>query len=360
MTDRRKNGTTAAPAAPYRKLEIGLWTDQRFARLSRPQPNAQSLWVYLLAGPRTMNIPGIVVAREAVIADDLRWPVEGFREAFREVMQEGMAEADWDAGVVVLSKAFFDGRGQPRSVHRPQSINVVIGWAKRWDEIPECQLKDRFYWSIRAFLKAFGEDYEEAFAKACPKPSPIQEQEKEQERDAPLALALSPAPGAPGAAGGAFRLGESVGEGEAPEKARKPTARAKRPRGARRAQAAKPAEKAKPSDHVRARDRWHELYRARYGRSPTWTGEQGAMLKRLLDLHGCDQVVASAERLMTSPPAWMNDAERGAFDFGFLVRHFDKLAVPAGPVQTEAERERQDEYRRLLEQGPIFDERVSR
>lgn len=170
------------PSVAYRKVEMSLWSDAKFMRLSKPQPNAQTLWQYLITGPRSMNIPGIVVAREAVMADDLRWPLEGFREAFAEVIREGMVEADRDAGVVVLKRALFDGAGRPRSVNRPQSINVVLGWAKRWNDIPECNLKESFYWELAAFLEAIGEAYADAFQKACPKPSRIQEQEQKQEQ----------------------------------------------------------------------------------------------------------------------------------------------------------------------------------
>jgi hypothetical protein len=181
--------------ARYRKIDIRMWGDREVLRLSRPQPNGQSLWVYLLAGPATGIIPGAYRLREGGLADELGWTVEGFREAFAEVSGEAfrhgfrhgaekpLAKADWAAGMVWVPKAI---KHNP-----PQSIHVVSSWKVAWDELPECDLKLEAYQGLRAYLEGMSKGFVKAFDEAIPKPSwkpsrkalAIQEQEQDQEQD---------------------------------------------------------------------------------------------------------------------------------------------------------------------------------
>src|SRR4051812_18923898 len=91
--------------ARYRKIDTCMWGDSKFRDLSAPQPNGQSLWIYLLTGPHTTNIPGLSCAGEAHLAEALGWSVEAFREAFLEVSSKGLAKADWKARVVWIPNA---------------------------------------------------------------------------------------------------------------------------------------------------------------------------------------------------------------------------------------------------------------
>ncbi len=152
----------------YRRVEVGTRSDRRFRELSRPPPNGQDLWLYLLCGQRTTIFPGLIVATEAVIADDFGWPLDAelfgseaarhgprsLREAWREVEDRGMARADWISGVIVLPKALIDGAGNPRETARPTSPNALRGWAKAWPEIPECGLKDWYLQELGRFVVA--------------------------------------------------------------------------------------------------------------------------------------------------------------------------------------------------------------
>jgi len=152
--------------------------------LSRPQPNAQFLWLYLLTGPRTTVIPGVIVAKLPVLAAELEWPMKGFLEAFQEVLDQGMVQAD-PAGLIWLPNAL---RHNP-----PESPNVVTSWGKAWPEIPECALHCRVFLGIKAFLEGFGEGWQKAFREAFTKPSLNQEQEQEQEQERDL-VGLAPDP----------------------------------------------------------------------------------------------------------------------------------------------------------------------
>ena len=167
----------------YRKIDVKMYGDEKFCALTAAPPNAQTLWVYLLTGPHTTNLPGLCVSGEAAMSEALGWPLEAFREAFREASLKGMVRADWKARVLWLPNAV--------KYNRPESPNVIIGWRKSWDEIPECELKQIALSSIRdevcrmsrKFVEAFRKAFPEAFHKAFREGSPNQEQEQEQEQE---------------------------------------------------------------------------------------------------------------------------------------------------------------------------------
>lgn len=163
--------------ARYSKVARRMWNDEGFQELSAPPPNAQTLWVRLLTGPELTSIPGLFPAREVALADALGWPLEGFREAFREVFLKGWAKADWRAGLVWIPKA-------PR-YNAPESPNVIRGWRSIWAELPECNLKREALQGLRAFAEALPEGFQkafrEAFGEAFAKGMPNQEQEQEQD-----------------------------------------------------------------------------------------------------------------------------------------------------------------------------------
>lgn len=179
--------------ARYRKVEVKTWSDGKFRELSPIPPCGQGLWLWFLTGTRTTNIPGVVIGTESVMAAELRWPLEAFREAFREASDKGMAKGNLEAGVVWLPNATRPGDKR----NKPESPNVIKSWRDTWDEIPECSLKLEIWQQLKAFAEAFGKGFAEAYGEACRKPSskalPNQEQEQKQEqkceRGAPSAQA---------------------------------------------------------------------------------------------------------------------------------------------------------------------------
>ncbi len=165
----------------YRTISIKMWGDDRFSRLSQPQPNAQTLWFYLLTGPHTSIIPGAFVAGEAGLAEALKWPLKAFRKAFGEILAEGLVEFDPNTRLIFIPKAIRH--------NAPQSPNVVISWRKAFDDLPDCRLKQRIFAVFEVeltalgkgegFVKAFGEAFTHTFANT----EQYQEQYQEQEHD---------------------------------------------------------------------------------------------------------------------------------------------------------------------------------
>jgi DNA-binding XRE family transcriptional regulator len=162
----------------YRTIDVRIWGDERFCNLTPLQPSGQALFLYLLTNPNVTVIPGLYRAGAAAIAEELGWNLEGFNEAFGEVLNQGLAEADLKARLIFIPNAI--------KYNKPQSPNVVKSWASHWDELPECDLKTHAYKELKAFLEGLGKAFGEAFDKAIVKPSRKtmlnQEQEQEQEK----------------------------------------------------------------------------------------------------------------------------------------------------------------------------------
>lgn len=158
-------------SARYSNVERRTWNDPRFRRKLTPiPPCGQGLWLYLMTTPALGVLPGLILMGEAAMAEHLEWSLEAFREAFAEVLREGMAEADWGARIVILPKAI--------TRRRPQSPNVIRSWRAQWLEVPDdSPLKRSYYRRLKAFIEALPKGFQEAFAEAIP------ESESESESD---------------------------------------------------------------------------------------------------------------------------------------------------------------------------------
>jgi hypothetical protein len=154
----------------WRPFYLRTWSDRRVTALSRPTPNAQTLLMWLFVGKQTGQIPGLFEIGERAFAEMLGWPLhggetlleplperlpKGFREAFREVSEQGWVKADWNARLVYVPSAIR----KPK----PANPNVVRGWRKAWRSLPECDLKDEAARDFKLFLEGLGEGFAKAF-----------------------------------------------------------------------------------------------------------------------------------------------------------------------------------------------------
>ena len=143
-------------AMRYRMLDVRIWCDEKFRLLTPLKPSGQALFLYLLSNPHTTSIPGLYRAGAAAMAEELGWPLAGFRRTLKEVMAQGLVKADLKARVIFISNAM--------KYNKPQSPNVVRSWAVHWDEIPECALKSEAYYKLESFVKSLGKAFAQAFA----------------------------------------------------------------------------------------------------------------------------------------------------------------------------------------------------
>lgn len=162
----------------YRTIDLRIHADEKFCELSRPQPNGQTLFMYLFIGDHTGPLPGLYRAGELALAEALHWDLEPFRAAWSEIADRKMAYADWARRVVWLpNRIRYD---------EPANVNVVKSWRAAWDEIPECDLKSQAWDVWHAYMvrrdqvaaeraRDKGEDpprysFAETFETWCPRP----------------------------------------------------------------------------------------------------------------------------------------------------------------------------------------------
>jgi hypothetical protein len=155
----------------YRHVSPFMWGDRNFIKLSHAEPNAQTLWVYLLTGPHTTALPGLSVAGPRQLAEALGWPYEQFAPCLEEITSKDMAWVDRTARVIAVANA-------PR-YDPPASPNVVKYWRKLYEEVPDCEVKTRYRLRLQAFLRGFGRSFAEAFSRRVivtqrdPSPNPV-------------------------------------------------------------------------------------------------------------------------------------------------------------------------------------------
>jgi hypothetical protein len=123
-----------------------MWDDARWRRLSAPGPSAQALALRLATGPEVGQVPGVVVARLGGLAEALGWSREDIAEAWAELEREGLAEADWAAGLVWV----------PWACHDPGAPPVARAWREALEDAPECPLRDRIVAAIGVRVTARG------------------------------------------------------------------------------------------------------------------------------------------------------------------------------------------------------------
>lgn len=149
------------PTSRYRRLEVRTWGDDKFQRLSPIPACAQGLWLYLLSGPFTTSVPGLVVGGAAAMAEALGWSLKAFQRVWGEIEALGMAKADWKNRLVWLPNGFRH--------NEPANPNVVLGWRPILVEIADCPLREEIAASLKQSLEPFQEPFREALAKALDK-----------------------------------------------------------------------------------------------------------------------------------------------------------------------------------------------
>lgn len=169
--------------ARYRKIDVRMWNDRKFRALS---DNAKLAFILLLTHPDTTQI-GTIRTRVSNLADELGWQRDAMSHAIREVILNGMLDADEKAGLMVINNFL--------KYNAPSSPNAFKSWRELIDLMPECDLLDRHVASLKAFVdglsagmkNAIPDDLmdaiKDAISHANEQPSRIQEQEQEQEQD---------------------------------------------------------------------------------------------------------------------------------------------------------------------------------
>lgn len=140
--------------AHYRKIDVAIWNDEKFASLSLPSKMA---FLFLVTHP---NMTGIGAMRATVpgLSAELGVTVKDFAKVF----EAGLAIHDQSECCVYVPK-FIEYQGC-------ESLNVLKSWVNQFQFIPAGKVKDKALANLYAYIEgkseAFRLAFEDAYAKA--------------------------------------------------------------------------------------------------------------------------------------------------------------------------------------------------
>jgi hypothetical protein len=147
----------------YRKIDVRIWNDADFVALS---DQGKLLWFFLYTHPHMTSIGAMRATKEGLRAE-LKWSEVSFNGAFSELLGKPFIEVDEGACFLCFPNFL--------KYNPPENPNVVKSWDAIIDLIPECELKDKYLQSLKAFAIPFGVTLRKGLAN--------QEQEQEQEQE---------------------------------------------------------------------------------------------------------------------------------------------------------------------------------
>lgn len=154
--------TRVARGPRYRRISTTLWTDERVLALSRPRPNAQTLWFFLLTGPCSRSIPGLIPVGPLALSEMLGWSVRALKRRFAELEALGMVKVDWPHRLIWMPNAV---KHNP-----PDNPNVITSWRHILDETTACPLRTEALETLRLYCEGLGEGFQQAFTQAFQQP----------------------------------------------------------------------------------------------------------------------------------------------------------------------------------------------
>ncbi len=146
-------------AKRYQKVLVTTWIGETIRDASDA---ARVLFFYLLTGPETTLLTGIVPASIGTIAHRLRWSEDKVRATMAELVADGSVVHDEDAGVTWLSNAIEH--------NPPINPSIVRSWEGKWNEVPKCPLKVAAYQVLRSWCTEKGGPWLVAFDAGCKAP----------------------------------------------------------------------------------------------------------------------------------------------------------------------------------------------
>ena len=150
----------------WRAVSTYIWNDDKFPFTS---DDCKLVWFHLFTNPLSSPL-GVYRATIEGLAADLnrnkQWPLERYQKAFQEAFLEGFLKG-CDKHLLIGFPKYFSVHHTP---NHPANPNVVLNWAERYHDLPDCDLKAECYQSLKALLDTKGEGFQEAFTKAFGKP----------------------------------------------------------------------------------------------------------------------------------------------------------------------------------------------
>ena len=132
----------------YRVIQTSIWDDPEFMDAS---PVCKLVFLHLLTNPFTSAF-GCYRAGIAALAESSCLDPEAFREAFQEGLAKGWFKYDETFRVIFLPKFFKH--------NKPASMNVIAGWRKGIEMLPETPLKYECVLAMGQFAGTWGKNGE--------------------------------------------------------------------------------------------------------------------------------------------------------------------------------------------------------
>lgn len=152
----------------YRSVCTYIWNDDKFPFVS---DDCQLVWFHIFTNPLSSPL-GVFRASLAGLAEDKNrnglWPTDRYRRAIDEAVKNDFLRVDEKALLVSFPKYF----SEKYKCNHPQSPNVIVSWADRYNDLPSSHLKTECFQSLKALTEGLGEAFREAFRKAFEKASP--------------------------------------------------------------------------------------------------------------------------------------------------------------------------------------------
>lgn len=172
--------------ARYNEVYQCTWDSDDFKSLSKPEPNAQTLWLFLLTGKIKTPLPGIYNVGLGAMEDFLKWSRKSLMKCFQELSLKDMAKIDLDNNVIYLPNWY--------KWNKPQNPNVLKGWLNLLDNIPDCECKQLYLQQLKILVESLDESFKKVLDKSFPtpepKPIPIPEPKPKPKKEPPRAVTL--------------------------------------------------------------------------------------------------------------------------------------------------------------------------
>ena len=168
----------------YNEVYQCTWDSKDFKSLSKPEPNAQTLWLFLLTGKIRTPLPGIYNVGLGALEDFLKWSRKSLTKCFQELSRNDMVKVDLDNNVIYLPN--WD------KWNKPQNPNVLKGWLTLLDNIPNCEYKYLYYQQLKSLVEPLKKPFHEVLGESfpTPKPVPVPKPVPKPDRETPQAVSF--------------------------------------------------------------------------------------------------------------------------------------------------------------------------
>jgi hypothetical protein len=142
------------PDSKFFLFDKCAWRGETFQRIG---DMAKVIFIFLVTGPKTTRMPGIVLCTPQDIATAIGLPIDEVNASLQELYADGC---------VVYADGLFWLPNATRFEH-VCNPHIVRSWAKVWPFIPHGHIKRQAWFALRDWCKKKGPKYTKEFLAAC-------------------------------------------------------------------------------------------------------------------------------------------------------------------------------------------------